>query len=471
MKCLSHRHRRGRLFALAALPLPLMAAACSSTNGGQTGSAKIQHVIIIMQENRSFDNYFGTYPGADGIPMQSGVPSVCVPDPMSGICAKPYHDHRVITAYGGPHTSHDAVIDVNGGKMDGFLKAFRATESTTCQGTDNPTCVQPTDPEVLGYHTDAEIANYWSYAQNFVLQDHMFEPTTSWSLPSHLFMVSEWSARCSTPGQATSCTSAGDNVQCLQFCADSPPQGPTPDYAWTDLTYLLHKASVSWSYFVAPGSQPDCENGAVSCPPKPQSAKTPEIWNPLPLFDTVKQDGELSDIKPTSDFMKEALSGSLPSVSWLVPAQNESEHPPGYITAGQAYVTRLINAVMEGPEWSSSAIFLAWDDWGGFYDHVAPPIVDGAGYGLRVPGLVISPYAKSGYIDHQILSFDAYVKFIEDVFLSGARLDPTKDGRPDPRPDVRENAAILGNLMDDFDFTQPANPPLLLQPRPSPGNS
>jgi phospholipase C len=352
------------------------------------------------------------------------------------------------------------VIDINGGKMDGFLKAFRATESTTCQGTDNPTCVQPTDPEVMGYHTDGEIANYWSYAENFVLQDHMFEPTTSWSLPSHLFMVSEWSALCSIPGRASSCMSADDKVQCLQFCADSPPNGPTPDYAWTDLTYLLHKANVSWSYFVAPGSQPDCENGSVSCPPKPQSSKTPEIWNPLPLFDTVKQDGELSNIKPTSDFMTEAAHGSLPSVSWLVPAQNVSEHPPSYVTAGQAYVTRLINAVMEGPDWNSSAIFLAWDDWGGFYDHVAPPTVDGAGYGLRVPGLVISPYAKPGYI-----------KFIEDIFLSGARLDPTTDGRPDPRPGVRENAPILGNLMNDFDFTQPANPPLLLQPKPSPGTS
>ena len=121
---------------------------------------------------------------------------------------------------------------------------------------------------------------------------------------------------------------------------------------------------------------------------------------------------------------------------------------------------------MRSPDWRSTAIFLAWDDWGGFYDHVKPPRVDGAGYGLRVPGLVISPYARRGYIDHQTLSFDAYLKFIEDDFLGGRRIDPRTDGRPDPRPDVRENARILGNLASDFDFNQRPRRPLLLPTLP-----
>jgi phospholipase C len=129
-------------------------------------------------------------------------------------------------------------------------------------------------------------------------------------------------------------------------------------------------------------------------------------------------------------------------------------------------VTRLVNAAMRSKDWSSTAIFLAWDDWGGFYDHVRPPVVDQNGYGLRVPAIVISPYARAGYIDHQVLSFDAYVKFIEDDFLGGQRLDPTTDGRPDPRPDVRENAPILGDLTRDFDFTQTPRRPLILRPRP-----
>jgi hypothetical protein len=129
---------------------------------------------------------------------------------------------------------------------------------------------------------------------------------------------------------------------------------------------------------------------------------------------------------------------------------------------GEDYVTGLINAIMRGPDWKSTAIFLAWDDWGGFYDHVVPPHVDQNGYGLRVPALVISPYARRGYIDHQTLSFDAYLKFIEDDFLGGARLDPKTDGRPDPRPDVRESEPQLGDLVRDFNFDQLPRRPLIL---------
>jgi len=200
-------------------------------------------------------------------------------------------------------------------------------------------------------------------------------------------------------------------------------------------------------------------------------AKVPEIWNPLPWFTTVKQDGQLGNIVDSGQFFADAKGGTLPAVSWVVPNGKDSEHPPALVSAGQAWVTSLINAVMQGPDWSSTAIFLTWDDWGGFYDHVKPPVVDQNGYGLRVPGLVISSFAKRGSIDHQTLSFDAYAKFIEDNFLGGQRIDPKTDGRPDPRPDVRENAPQLGNLMDDFDFTQPPRPPEPLPVNPPPGSA
>jgi len=190
------------------------------------------------------------------------------------------------------------------------------------------------------------------------------------------------------------------------------------------------------------------------------------LWNPLPWFTTVQQDHQVGNVQSLANFYADARSGNLPAVSWITPTDANSEHAPALVSAGQSYVTGLINTIMQSPNWDSTAIFLAWDDWGGFYDHVAPPKVDTNGYGLRVPGLVISPYARRGYVDHQTLSFDAYVKFIEDDFLGGQRLNPATDGRPDPRPDVRENAPQLGDLASDFDFNQTPRPPMLLPEQP-----
>jgi phospholipase C len=218
---------------------------------------------------------------------------------------------------------------------------------------------------------------------------------------------------------------------------------------------------------VQAGNQPDCENdSAMTCAPVPQNFQTPGIWNPLPLFGDVQQDYQLHNIQPLVSYLKAARTGTLPAVSWIVPSADDSEHPPASVHRGQAYVTALVNAAMESPDWDSTAIFLSWDDWGGFYDGVVPPAVDANGYGLRVPGIVISPYAKQGFIDHQTLSSDAYLKFIEDDFLAGSRLNPATDGRPDPRLSVREDAPLLGNLIEDFNFNQLPRAPALLPTNP-----
>jgi len=437
---------------------------------GLEGIHKIRHVVIIMQENRSFDSYFGTYPGADGIPGLAGNPGTipCVPDPVSGHCVRPFHD-RQDRSLGGPHSFNAAQADINDGKMDGFV-AEQESGMAGCAQTFNPACGNGAgNPDAMGYHDGSDIQNYWAYAHDFVLQDHMFESDASWSLPSHLYLVSEWSAFCSLKNDPQSCHTAPESPGYPPDFARrlGNPLPTDPNYAWTDLTYLLHKYGVSWAYYVFKGSEPDCEsNAAMSCAPVGQSAKTPGIWNPLPYFTTVQQDNQLGNIKSLSNFYADAKSGTLPAVSWIVPNANVSEHPPGLITAGQAYVTSLVNQIMHSPDWSSTAIFLAWDDWGGFYDHVRPPQVDEQGYGLRVPGIVISPYARQGFIDHQTLSFDAYTKFIEDDFLGGQRLDPQTDGRPDPRPDVRENNPLLGDLTKDFDFNQTPLAPEILPVHP-----
>ena len=452
------------LLAVFLLTTTALAACGGPSNPTQSndGIHKIKHIIVIMQENRSFDTYFGTYPGADGIPMQNGVPTVCVNDPQTQQCVKPYHDSQDLN-HGGPHGEPNAIADINGGKMDGFINQAQSGKKS-CADPNDPACSANGQTDVMGYHDAREIPNYWSYAQNFVLQDHMFEPNASWSLPAHLFMVSAWSAKCSQQGDPQSCVS---NIQGPYTTKQINRQ--KADYAWTDLTYLLYKANVSWGYYVFAGTEPDCEDDAASCTPGKQNAKTPGIWNPLPGFDTVKQDGQLGNIQSVDNFYKAAKNGTLPAVSWVTPNGKVSEHPPALVSAGQSYVTGLVNAVMQGPDWNSTAIFLAWDDWGGFYDHVVPPTVDQNGYGLRVPGIVLSPYAKKGYIDHQTLSFDAYLKFIEDDFLSGQRLDPKTDGRPDPRPTVRENVSILGNLVSDFDFSQQPRAPMVLPINPAPG--
>ena len=424
---------------------------------------RIRHIVIIMQENRSFDSYFGTFPGADGIPMRDGQPTVCVPNPQQGNCVAPFHDSADLNG-GGPHNANSAVSDINGGKMDGFIATAQRRSRRRCGGQ-NPNCGG--GPNVMGYHDGRELGNYWKYARDFVLQDHLFEPNASWSLPQHLFMVSEWSAYCKRIGNPMSCV---NELEAPDFPPDfrsrnvnfHPPAAGRPDYAWTDLTYLLHAHHVSWAYYVMTGSEPDCANGLDDCSPVPQRARTPGIWNPLPYFDTVKQDGELGNIRDLREFYAAARDGTLPAVVWITPAAPYSEHPPALVSRGQAYVTGLINTIMRSPDWNSTAIFLTWDDWGGFYDHVPPPHVDDNGYGLRVPAMVISAYARRGFIDHQTLSHDAYVKFIEDDFLDGRRIDPKNDGRPDQRPTVREDVSILGDLRKDFDFNQPPRSPEIL---------
>jgi phospholipase C len=283
-------------------------------------------------------------------------------------------------------------------------------------------------------------------------------------------MVSEWSAFCTNPLDAFSCKNAIQNPNPDHIAGINAPSDQTPHFAWTDLTYLLYRAGVSWGYYVFNGTEPDCENdSSMTCAPVQQGPQTPGIWNPLPDFTDVHQDNQLGNIQSLTNFFTAARSGTLPAVSWINPNGNVSEHPPGLVSAGQAYVTGLINAIMQSPDWDSTAIFLSWDDWGGFYDHVVPPAVDQNGFGMRVPGLVISPYARTGYIDHQTLSQDAYVKFIEDDFLRGQRLDPATDGRPDPRPSVREDNPLVGNLASDFDFTQAPRAPLILPVHPAPG--
>jgi phospholipase C len=438
------------------------AAITAQTHGFRT----LKHLIFIVQENRSFDHYFGTYPRADGIPTKpDGSFSVCVPDPyQGGRCVPPYRSSSV-EFDGGPHTHIAAVADVNGGQMNGFIDALPSAPGSCWIDANQPKCkgrLGPQgQPDVMSTLGRADIPNYWAYADHFTLEDHMFAPVDSWTLPSHLFLVSGWSAFCPTT-DPMSCRS-DINLKGADHRWD---YGEKPIYAWTDVTWLLDAHHISWREYIGNHTcwqHPPCSD------PEGRTYATSYNRNVLPGFTSFwdgERDGVTDNVKPVDDYLASAGDGSLPQVSWIFPTSATSEHPTSESTirTGMAYVTRLVNAAMQGPDWDSTAIFLTWDDWGGFYDHVVPPRVDGNGYGLRVPGLVISPWARAGAIDHTQLSFDSYLRLIEDRFVGSQRLDPKTDGRPDPRPTVRER--IANPINKAFDFTQQPLPPLVLDPWP-----
>jgi phospholipase C len=432
----------------------------------ERGFEQIEHVIFIVQENRSFDHYFGTFPGADGIPARDGAFTVCAPDAYTGRCARPYHSTDLVQI-GGPHADEHSATDINGGEMDGFIQAL--IDSPIQCGESRPASCTPFlgpqgQPDVMSYHDAREIPNYWTWAERFVLQDRMFGPTDSWTLPAHLYLVSGWAATCESPYDPMSCRSS---TELSDEAAGRVGTVPEPLWAWTSITHLLDRYDVSWGFYPRDACR-------LTRPPCSPLVAAP-IQNPLPWFTDVHERGDLKGHFFThQDFQRQVRDGTLPTVSWLTPGNGViSEHPlqarNPELTGGQAYVTEMVNTVMRSDLWEHSVIFLTWDDWGGFYDHVEPPVVDVNCYGLRVPGLTISPWVRPGMIDHQTLTFDAYLKFIEDLFMDGARLDPETDGRPDSRLIVREEVKILGDLREEFDFTQEPLPPMPLPPWPDPG--
>lgn len=387
------------------------------------GLEKIEHFVFIMQENRSLDEYFGTYPGVEGLP-----PGICIADPAGGPCIQPFHDANDVNR-GGPHNWVDAQADIDGGKMDGFLIRSYANfkPNSNCQPP-APNCSPGTDPrDVMGWHDYREIPNYWSYANLYVLQDRMFESVRSYSLPAHLYMLAAQSGGYIGTGQ------------------------PKPaSYAFPEITELLTSGKIDWKYYVTSGTSPGENDGN----PETQAFDRYTLWNPLPAFPAVKNDpAQWSRLVDASEFYKDAMNGTLPQVSWVIPSSPVSEHPPAKLSVGQNYVTTLINSVMQGPQWKTTAIFVCWDDWGGFYDHVPPPSVDQYGLGIRVPGLVISPYARQGYIDHKTYSFESWLRIVEERF----GITPMQ---------ARDNNAL--DMYDAFDFTQQPSDPVILNPAGSP---
>ena len=397
-------------------------------NGGGTipqmppGLEKIEHFVFIIQENRSFDSYFGTYPGADGIATGTALPGFLGREVAS------YHD-TALKNRGGPHGWDNAQADIDGGLMDGFVKQSQASLALSPQlpgDAGNP-------DDVMGYHDYREIPNYWDYANLYVLQDRMFESVASYSLPSHLYALA---------GQS------GGYV--------GGPFVPLPHtFSFPEITELLKNTNIDWKYYVREGREGDTENDSLvgMSADDTQAAHTYTNKNPLPAFPEVRNDAEqYSRLVSADQFYRDAHAGELPQVSWVIPSDDVSEHPPSSVADGMAYVTGVVNAVMASPNWEHTAIFIAWDDWGGFYDHVYPPSVDKYGLGIRVPGIVISPYAKHGYIDHKTAAFESWLKLVEERFAV-------------PSLTARDTKAY--DMIDAFDFSQIPREAVQLSATPS----
>jgi phospholipase C len=409
----------GMWFVLAAVAAPSGSHSFLLANPetAPKGIEKIQHIIWIIQENRTFDNYFGTYPGADGIP-----PGTCLPVlPGSTRCIKPFHLHLPMPACDLSHSWEAAHAAYDHGTMDGFVWA---------EGS----------PYTMAYLDGHDIPSYWEYARHFTLADRFFSSLRGPSMPNHVYTVAAQSG-----GLITNVCSEHHELEQLEEVMDDPD-----GFSFAAIMNRLASQGVSWKYYVETTGKPAAE-------PDPCHVKDPQpqqlgLWNPLPGFKSIRDNPQLmSRLVNETEYYNDLQHGTLPDVSWLIPDFQDSEHPPEPVGQGMWRVTRLVNALMKSPYWPSSAIFLTWDDYGGFYDHVPPPEVDAFGYGPRVPLLVISPYAKPGYVTSETGDFTSILRFMEERF----RLQHLT---------ARDDRAT--DMSDAFNFDQTPNPPLII---PLPG--
>jgi phospholipase C len=418
------------------------------------GENPIKHVIFLVKENRTFDHYFGLYPGADGATvggtLHCSEANGCVPGPDYPLKPAPYVQPHDIT-----HGFSSGLYAINGGQMNGF--------NIIGEGDDMSGYVQ---------HSRKTLPNYWAYADRFVLADHFFTSMYGPTFPEHLYTVAAQSngvvdnksyadtpgSYCDDPLEYTkkfsdhlSKTDVKDIMKLEDHITDKiPDQLYRISQYWEDtrtcfnikvLPDELEAAGVSWKYYGLPDQW---MNGLQAI----KHVRFGPMWKKVQDPDQILQD--LND-------------GDLPAVSWLIPPEGSANEHPGSgtnVCDGENWTVERINAVMQSKYWKSTAIVIVWDDFGGFYDHVVPPHYDVMGLGPRTPALIISPYTRTGdnpdggYIDSTVYEFSSVLRFIED--LHG--LDPMtdRDAQADP-------------LSGAFDFTAPPNTKkLILHPRDCP---
>jgi phospholipase C len=383
---------------------PAAPAAPATPDGGQhTPTTPIHHFVVLLQENHTFDNYFGTYPGADGIPN-----GVCMPvNPYQGPrpCVRPFHigNQSIIDL---DHSEYSARMDLHKGAMDGFVRAQHVRSGSGSQA--------------MGYYNGSNVPFYWNVADRYVLFDHFFSSMLGGSFLNHVYWVA---------------AGTGNATQAI------PPGGLNV----TTIFDRLQQAGISWKFYVQD------YNPAISYRTLPRlknaNRASEPIWCPLldiPRF--LNTPALRSHIVDLSQYYTDLRDGTLPQVAYVT-SSGASEHPPGSLTTGQHFVHGLVNSLMSSSAWNTSAFLLAYDDWGGWYDNVLPPHRDAYGDGFRVPAMLISPYARHHLIDHTTLDFTSMLKFIEQNWKL----------RPLTRLD-----ATAGSLAGAFNFRQrPRRPDII----------
>jgi phospholipase C len=361
----------------------------------------IKHFIVLMQENHTFDNYFGTYPGADGIP--DGICMPIDPNVEGGDCVAPYHLGTNDVSLDDPdHSNTTSRLQYDDGKMDGFIYAL---DQKNQDGR-----------LAMGYYDDSDVPYYWNLADEYVLFDRFFSSYAGPSFTNHVFWV------------------AG--------------RGPNPDPKILNLDEYpsifdeLQSAGVSWKFYVQ-NYEPGLNYRTLYDYPADRAAQV--VWNPLLSYDRFIDDPELnSHIVDLNEYFTDLDQGTLPEVAYIAPS-GPSEHPPGSLLSGQRFVRSLIQALMRSDLWTDSALMVTYDDWGGWYDHVSPPQVDADGYGFRVPSFLVGGYAKKGFIDSTTLDHTSILKFIEDNWS----LAP-----------LASRDAAANSIVGAFDFGSPPREPV-----------
>jgi phospholipase C len=367
----------------------------------------------MIQENRSFDNFFATYPGADGTTSGKTHDGKTVPLKEAGLIATDM-DHRW----------QAFVTEYDGGKMDGFdLIHFGALGGQAPAGLYPYQYVKPSD-----------IAPYWTMAKQYVLADHMFETESSGSFIGHQDLIAGGTSISRTQSLVNYPTKTpwgcdapnGTKTSLLNVKREVlQDAGPFPCMHYPTLRDSLDGGSVSWKYYAPPFDT------------------IGDIWTAFDAIDAVRNGPEWNTniSAPETTIFKDISKGKLPAVSWLIPDFQNSDHPGHGVTGGPSWVAQVVNAIGGNADlWKSTAVIVVWDDWGGFYDHATPPQLDYEGLGFRVPMLVVSAYAKKGYVSHTQYEFGSILRFVEDNW--GLPRIGTTDGR-------------ANSIVDVFDFKQP----------------